>query len=173
MANIDPFMVSGPEYRRNWLGTVVSVIIFIFIVCSIINDGYMVYYTFKKEEDWKSWPVIRDFSIALIMLGLIVWVSVLYVQALRKPLILHGADSVYNLRPYRWYITIAIIKLIYNTVMLSIDKWYYQVKVDIIVILLILPLLYLPQLPIYWGWTKKNDAQSKLAKVFMPFLPKV
>lgn len=173
MANIDPFMVSGPEYRRNWLGTIVTIIFFAFIVFGVISDGFAIYEAYTKESDWKSWPVIRDFADALIMFGLTVWVSVLYVQALRKPLILHGADSVYNLRPYRWYITIAVLKLIYIVIMMSINKWYYKEEVNYILGLLLLPLFYLPQLPIYWAWTKKNDAQSKLAKVFMPFLPKV
>ena len=103
--NVEPFMTAGPEYQRNWVGTIISIIFgWHFLPNAILRIRYLVnIFHGDQPHDW-SFYLTLAITVLLILLNLAI--LVVYYKALVNPRYLHGVDSVDNLKPYKYYILV-------------------------------------------------------------------
>jgi glucose-6-phosphate-specific signal transduction histidine kinase len=164
-------MTAGPEYRRNWLGTVITVIFGLHFLPNLIGKIGAIVADVRGGDFHKASSYIF-LVLVIIMTVLNIAILYVYVKALTNPRYLHGVDSVDNLKPYKYYILImfalGLFELIVGIWMKTQNPDDYKVIATAILTFIII----LPDILIYWAWGHKCDAKAVSAKIFMPFLPK-
>lgn len=171
--NVEPFMTAGPEYRRNWLGTIFTALVGLNVIPDtlfrILGLTYSVQY-----GNWHSGHFYLQLAILILVLILKLAILVIFYKALTNPRFLHGVDSADNLKPYKYYIFFFLGIFVLNLV---IAIWRKVQEEDASGSGFVVPTAALSyvliDILIYWAWGHKCDAHAVPARIFMPFLPKV
>lgn len=170
--NVEPFMAAGPEYHRNWLGTVFTVIFGLHFLPNAIGRITVLVWS-VRHGNWHNWIFYLDLVILIVLLILNFAILFIYYKALANPRFLHGVDSVDNLKPYKYYIFIFVGFFVLD---LIIAIWKKSQEEDPTSSAFVAPagnlFNVLLDILIYWAWGHKCDAHALSAKIFMPFLPK-
>lgn len=179
------FGSSEPQFKRNWVGTIIGIIIiatcissslsFLGVISAKINNPD---YTGESGGLELDFFTISTLVSNVAMLGLTIWLAVTFFYALRKPLFLWGPDSEKNIRSVKYYLVIAFSLFMAKALIdlgFALSSSGQATVVNMILLGLyaaVIILIYLsPNLILYIAWRKKNQPNTLLVKLFMPFRP--
>ena len=167
---------ASSDYTRNWLATVLLILSLVLRVA--INVGTYIKLTIEafKTPSWKDWKWYVNTGEFATFAVLTIALLIICIRAMTNPLFLHGVDSNYNIRYYKYYLYAVFFLFVFGVINIFHTAWKEtgSLRIQFLDIFTLMSSFstYLTDLFIYWCWHFKGDAKAWQARIFMPFLPK-